>query len=511
MELVVADRGARPRALRWFESFAAVLASPRSRRLTRTLARWALGLRAIVPWRLVERAVLAFVKMEAECCTQSSPYYKFLQRYVAQFEQSGTFARARSFLRERARHQVAARFDAWLRIGALTALRHEVLAKYKGRFGVAPRLLTEAQLALSPGCDLQCEGCYTQDDRGGTAPKRERIAYLVDELVSCGVFTIHIIGKGEPFLSPTWARELLSVIEERPHVFFTIATHGMHIDDELAARLGALGNVIVLVSIDGPEPLHDARRGEGSYKRVDAAIARLRAHGALFGFSCMVSKKNYEALVSDEFLEARRASGCAIGVFSRYFPLSSEGASVVQELSLAGDSLAKYTARFDAVRAGPGLPLLDLDEVEQHTGCHSRAGESIYVDGITGQIAPCLRVPFAPDDCSLDRSNTRGQLAARLAHPFFNAYRTGDKQCPTWCGANLSGELGSVAGLLEGHCASDRARLDEYEQRARDASEGAGKDLTNKRHLPVLNATNPAPQRPRADAAEPSKESRSTP
>lgn len=504
MELVVAEEAARPRAVRWFEAFASMLGSPRARRVTRTLARWALGLRALVPGRLVERAVLAFVKMEAECCTQSSPYYKFLQRYVAQFEKSGTFQRARAFLRERNPSAAAARLDAWVRIGAITALRHEVLAKYKGHRGVAPRLLTEAQLALSPGCDLACEGCYTREDRGGSAPRRERIAYLVDELVSCGVFTIHIIGKGEPFLSPAWAKELLSVIEERPHVFFTIATHGMHIDDELAARLGALGNAIVLVSIDGNEETHDARRGAGSYRRVQRALERLRAHGALFGFSCMVSKKNHADLVSDEYLRARRAEGCAVGVYSRYFPLSSESDGVVDDLTLDPKTLAKYTAKFDAVRAGEGLPLLDLDEVEQHTGCHSRAGESIYVDGITGQIAPCLRVPFAPDECSLDASNTKGQLASRLSHPFFSAYRTGEKSCPTWCGANLSGELGSVSALLEGHCASDRDRLADYEQRARDGA-------SPKRHLPVLSSQTPKQPRPRSHETADSKVSRSTP
>jgi uncharacterized Fe-S cluster-containing radical SAM superfamily protein len=504
VELVVAEEAARPRAVRWFEAFAGMLASPRARRVTRTIARLALALRALVPGKLVERAVLAFVKMEAECCTQSSPYYKFLQRYVAQFEKSGTFARARAFLRERSPKSAAARLDAWVRIGAITALRHEVLAKYKGQRGVAPRLLTEAQLALSPRCDLECEGCYTREDRGGSAPRRERIAYLVDELVSCGVFTIHIIGKGEPFLSPTWARELLSVIEERPHVFFTIATHGMHVDDELAARLGSLGNVIVLVSIDGNEATHDARRGAGSYQRVARALERLRAHGALFGFSCMVSKKNHEDLVSEAFLEARRAQGCAVGVYSRYFPLSSEGEGVVDELTLDPETLATYTARFDAVRAGEGLPLLDLDEVEQHTGCHSRAGESIYVDGITGQIAPCLRVPFAPDECSLDAHNAKGQLAARLSHPFFNAYRTGEKSCPTWCGANLSGELGAVSALLDSHCASDRERLSEYEQRARDAS-------APKRRLPVLNSPSPQPARSPSAQRTASKVSRSTP
>jgi hypothetical protein len=290
-----------------------------------------------------------------------------------------------------------------------------------------------------------------------------------------------VIGKGEPFLSPAWAGELLDVIEERPHVLFTIATHGMRIDDRLAERIGRLGNLTLLVAVDGPEPLHDARRGAGSYRRVQESFARLRRHGVVFGFTCMVSSKSHRAVVSPEFLRAQAEAGCVVGIFSRYFPMSSRA---VEELALAPAELADYRRAFDEAQARAALPLLDLDEVEEHSGCHSRAGRSVYIDGITGQVAPCLRVPFAPADCRVGASAGM-RLADALAHPYFVAYREKSGGCPSWCGANLEGELVAVGRLLDEHHARP-ATLPAYEERSREAARP-------KRHLPVLRSESRRP------------------
>jgi hypothetical protein len=475
MTMILRNESSLPWPVLGYQELARRASSPWARRASLWLTRGALRLRSLLPGALLRRALLGWIRMEAACCRSGTPHYKFLQRYVERFERAGILDRMGHFLRAHPPERAARRLDAWLRMGVLGTLRHELLNLRLGAPGVPPRLLMEAQIALSPGCDLTCEGCYTAEDRGGTAPRRERIAYLFDEAISCGAFAIHIIGKGEPFLSPRWAKELLDVIEERPHTFFTLATHGMHIDDALAERLGRLGNLLLLIAVDGPEEMHDARRGAGSYRRVQAAMARLREHGALFGFSCMVSAKSHRALTSPEYLAAQEEAGCAVGIFSRYFPLASSG---IQDLALGAEELLDYRQRFDALQSQRGMLLLDLDDVEQHTGCHSRAGESIYIDGITGQVSPCLRVPFAPVDCQLEPTSAPGRLAELLGHPYFVAYRDRSQRCPSWCGANLEEELQAVHALLDQHPASTPPRsITSYEGRARDAA---------RRRLPLL-------------------------
>ena len=276
------------------------------------------------------------------------------------------------------------------------------------------------------------------------------MAFLVDEAVACGALAVHVVGKGEPFVSAAWAHELLDVIAARPHVFFTLATHGMHVDASHAARLGRLGNVVLLVAVDGPQPLHDARRGQGSYDRVQRALALLRDHGALYGYSCMVSAQSFAGVTAPEFVAAQAEAGCVVGVYSRYFAPATS-AKAAPELVLDPAHLAAYRERFEALRAVAPLPLLDLDGLEEHTGCHSRAGDSVYIDGLSGRVSPCLRVPLSPSDCRLDRCSGRA-LAEVLGHPFFADYRRGT--CPTGCGAALDEERRAVAGLLGLHSAS---------------------------------------------------------
>lgn len=452
-----------------------------ARTATRRLAELALRAQPLLPTGRIEALAGDYLRASSTCCEKGTAHQRFAERFLADVGET-TFSRARTYLREGDPRKTAARLDAWVRIAMLGELRSAVLYPRRGRTvgdrQIPDRLLNQAQLALYPHCDLACEGCFTEEERTGRAPTAEQVAWLVDEVASCGASVVHIVGKGEPFLSASWASGLLSVLEARPHLFFTLATHGMSITDEQAERLARAGNVLLLVSVDGPRPIHDARRGAGSYDRVMDAFARLRRAGALFGYSCMVSKKSFRELSSAELVSEMAAQGCSVGVHSRYFPLSP---GRVDELSLSPSELAAYQVAFAERRRTAPMPLIDLDDEEQHSGCHSRTGESVYVDGITGAVTPCLRVPFAPEDCRLDRA-AGVRLGEILSRPFFEEYRARTGPCPSWCGADLAGELRDVERIIAAH-GGDTARLSGYRER----SPGDPSRATV-RHLPIVPA-----------------------
>jgi hypothetical protein len=434
-----------------------------ARRVTERVIGGLLAVREFLPAARIGREVRQYLHDSSTCCEKGSAHNRFAERFLAQFGER-TFRQGQRFLAHTPPEKAAPRVDAWLRIALLGELRSHFLYRSRGRHGVPAALLHQAQIALYPHCDLACEGCFTEEERTGHAPRKEQIAWLIDEAASCGATVIHIVGKGEPFLSPSWAGELLDVLEQRPHLFFTLATHGMHITPAQAARLARLGNVLTLVSVDGPREIHDARRGLGSHDRVMRALALLREHGAFFGYSCMVSARSWQALSTERWVRELTAAGCAVGVHSRYFPLSP---GRHDELSLSPAALASYRAAFDAVRDSAEIPLLDLDDIEQHSGCHSRTGESVYIDGITGAVTPCLRVPFGPADCSVDRAAGR-RLGAVLSHPFFVEYRARTGPCPSWCGADLAGELADVARILDHHGGAS-PRIASYRERSPSA------------------------------------------
>jgi hypothetical protein len=450
-----------------------------ARRASRRLIGGLLAVRGALPTAWIGREVRQYLHDSSTCCEKGSAHNRFAERFLKLFGER-TFRQAERFLEETPPRQAAARVDAWARIALLGELRSHFLFRRRGSNGVPAALLHQAQLALYPHCDLGCEGCFTEEERTGKAPRKEQIAWLIDEAALCGAGVIHIVGKGEPFLSPSWAAELLDVLEANPHLFFTLATHGMHITPAQAARLAGMGNVLTLVSVDGPRELHDARRGAGSHERVMGALALLREHGALFGYSCMVSAKSWQAVSTASWVGELAAAGCAVGVHSRYFPLSP---GRHDELALSPQALASYRAAFDATRDSASIALLDLDDIEQHSGCHSRTGESVYIDGITGAVTPCLRVPFGPDDCKVDRAAGR-RLGEVLSHPFFVEYRARTGPCPSWCGADLAGELADVERILEQHGGATQ-RLAGYRERSpsTDGSPGTGE----KRRLPLVS------------------------
>jgi uncharacterized protein len=107
---------------------------------------------------------------------------------------------------------------------------------------------------------------------------------------------------GEPTLMGLdFFREAMVLVDElrRPdqHVEHTIQTNGTLLDDEWAAFF-AEHRFLVGLSIDGPEPLHDAHRvwknGRGSYREVLAAWELLARHGVDVNVLCTLHDANVD-------------------------------------------------------------------------------------------------------------------------------------------------------------------------------------------------------------------------
>jgi MoaA/NifB/PqqE/SkfB family radical SAM enzyme len=124
---------------------------------------------------------------------------------------------------------------------------------------------------------------------------------LVDE--TAGRRSIICIRGGEPFLYPGII-ELLSYIKKKD-VFVSIDTNGTLLE-QYAADIVRLGIDNITVSIDGPEPVHDALRGvQGSFRRIAAGVRKIRqlekekdAHkgSVIQTLCCVISADSYKTL-----------------------------------------------------------------------------------------------------------------------------------------------------------------------------------------------------------------------
>jgi uncharacterized protein len=150
-------------------------------------------------------------------------------------------------------------------------------------------------------CNINCTYCYLPDRNDKHVLEQSTVARLFTELFAsgwiCPELTV-IWHAGEPLVVPVgFYREAFAAIERlRPAsvaVKHAFQTNGMLIDSEWCA-LFREWEVGVGVSIDGPQPLHDANRktrnGAGTFDRTIAGIRRLRSEKVPFHVISVLSR-----------------------------------------------------------------------------------------------------------------------------------------------------------------------------------------------------------------------------
>jgi len=183
------------------------------------------------------------------------------------------------------------------------------------------------QIKPTAKCNLRCRTCtlwHTDIESGpGSDPVAERLsdlelAQLVDQVAAWGVKRLEI-ADGEPFLR----RATPQIIEQAAGLGLDVMaiSNATLIDRTLAARLVRDGLGTLIVSLDGPEGLHDKARGvEGTFSKLAEAVRMLneeksRADSptpALISHT-VVSRLNYTRLV--ETLRAAESLGAAVAAY----------------------------------------------------------------------------------------------------------------------------------------------------------------------------------------------------
>ena len=165
-------------------------------------------------------------------------------------------------------------------------------------------------------CNLHCEGCYASEYSHQSDMSAQLFQRIVDEAAEMGVYLITVLG-GEPFMRA----DLLDVAAANPDTYFQVFSNGTLVRPEQVARIAQLGNVALMLSIEGDEATTDARRGPGTYLKLLRTMELLKEHGVLFGYSATVTRKNWETLLSDAFVDPLVARGAAISWHFLYMPV----------------------------------------------------------------------------------------------------------------------------------------------------------------------------------------------
>lgn len=241
-------------------------------------------------------------------------------------------------------------------------------------------------------CNLRCPGCYANSSSDGSDLPFDQMVQIVRQVIDMGVTLITISG-GEPFLREKADRTISRLGEMFPNQGFLVYTNGTLIDDEIAERLGEVGNVFPAISVEGFEEQTDHRRGEGVYAKSRQVRQRLADQGVMYGFSATITRENAQAICTDRFIEQRLEEGDMFGWFFLLQPIGRHPRPDLMPSAAQRQLLRDTVYRWRA----EDRPLFMADfwnDGHLSDGCMA-GGRYYFHLYANGDISPCVFSPVA--------------------------------------------------------------------------------------------------------------------
>ncbi len=267
---------------------------------------------------------------------------------------------------------------------------------------------------VTTACNLKCTGCWAADYGNQLNMTYEDISKVVHEGKEMGTF-VYLYTGGEPLVRKA---DLLRICEENPDCLFFTFTNGTLCDEKFADDLKRVGNMILIVSIEGSEETTDARRGAGTYKKVIDAMANLKSRGVPFGNSLCYTNQNADVISSDEYADFLIECG---SIFAWLFTFVPVGCSATPELMATAeqrkhiyDQVRKW--RFKEVKP---IFMIDFFNDGEYVGGCVGGGKQYFHISANGDCEPCVFAHYS--NANIKDPNTH--LVDVLRSPIFMAYK----------------------------------------------------------------------------------------
>jgi AdoMet-dependent heme synthase len=264
------------------------------------------------------------------------------------------------------------------------------------------------QWHLTERCNLACAHCY-QKGKNAAEMVLPEIKSAVKKISSTirqwsDLYEIPFspsfsITGGEPFLRKDLSKILLEI--NRHHFGISVLTNGTLVATEEARMLADLPVKGVQVSLEGPEAVHEAVRGKGSFCSAVKGIEHLRDADIEITINVTLSDMNADYF-KDMVLLASDLGVSRLG-FSRLVP-SGRGLTLLTRM-LTKERLKEVYEAIFSLKTPPGLEIVTGDPVasqlseeipENADGSFPEGGCAAGVSGLTllpdGTITPCRRM-----------------------------------------------------------------------------------------------------------------------
>ncbi|MGN0682038.1 MAG: radical SAM protein, partial [Oscillospiraceae bacterium] len=149
-------------------------------------------------------------------------------------------------------------------------------------------------------CNLHCTGCWAAEYGNKLNLTYNEMDSIVNQANELGCYFFLFSG-GEPLVRKD---DIIRLCKAHPNCHFTAFTNATLIDEKFANDMLVVKNFIPAISVEGFEEATDFRRGDGTFKKVQAAMALLKSKRLPFGVSCCYTSKNTEVIGSEEYFDS---------------------------------------------------------------------------------------------------------------------------------------------------------------------------------------------------------------
>ena len=265
-------------------------------------------------------------------------------------------------------------------------------------------------------CNLHCTGCWAAEYGNKLNLSLNELDSIITQAKALGTHFFLFSG-GEPLVRKN---DIIRLCEKHSDCFFSAFTNGTLIDEAFADEMLRVKNFVPAISVEGFEEATDFRRGSGTFKKVEQAMAILRETKLMFGISCCYTSKNTEVIGSEEYFDQMIAWGAKFCWFFTYMPV---GKDAVPELMVSAEQRKFMYDKVREYRSTKPIFTMDFWNDGEYSGYGGHKGGCIaggrrYLHiNANGDIEPCAFIHYSD-------SNIREKtLLEALQSPLFMAYR----------------------------------------------------------------------------------------
>ena len=237
-------------------------------------------------------------------------------------------------------------------------------------------------------CNLRCTGCWAAEYGHALNLSLEDICSIIDQGRELGCH-IYIYTGGEPLVRKD---DLIRICEKYPDCVFLCFTNATLIDEAFCQDMIRVANFVPAISAEGNEHTTDARRGDGTYAKIERAMDLLREHELPFGISACWTRANADAIATEKNMDWMIEKGALFCWYFHFMPVGRAASADLMPTPEQRERMYRFVREMRGVK-----PLFTMDfqnDGEYVGGCIAGGRRYLHINA-AGDVEPCVFIHYA--------------------------------------------------------------------------------------------------------------------